>query len=131
MIPEILLTKRLVFFFVVSVLLSRPLGLWQTRDGKPRVLVGIVCWAIALAVLLAKSLTTPVNDDEVFYLSRAWDQAHGGVNGVLFLRGPLFRPFLALGLGPSATIMAGRACVVALAVICAWLAASMARRMVQ
>lgn len=126
MIPEILVGKRQVLLFVVSVLLSRPLGLWQTRDGKPRILVGIVCWAIALVVLLANVLATEI-DDEVLWLINAWGQA----NGTLFLRVALFKPFLALGLAPSATIMAGRACVAALAVICAWLAASMARRMGQ
>ncbi len=130
MTPVMLVVVK-VLVFIGVVLLSKPLSLRLSKDGKPHAAVGIVWWAIGIAGLVAEFLATDINDDEVYWLTNAWAQTQGLHNGTAFLRGVLFEPFLWLGLGSGATVVAGRVCFVVLAGLCAWLASSIARRMGQ
>ena len=131
MIHDILLTRGLILIVVLSALVSRAVGLWETRDGKPRTIMCVAWWGAALLLLIVKLVTMPVNDDEVYWLANSWAHAHGEAKGVLPLRAFEFRPFLALGLSPSGTILAGRVSVLVTAVLCAHLAVVIARRMGQ
>lgn len=82
---------------------------WLRSDGRPHGVSQAAWWAAAVVTLGLLALCTPVNDDEVFWLTTSWASQHGEIPGSLPMRDLPFRPFL--GLGASQMIIAGRVLV--------------------
>lgn len=104
-------------------------ALWLEPDGTPRRVLVALAWMAAVAILVLNCATTPLNDDEVFYLVESQAAARGETAGALPLRYLVFRPFLLPGLGPSSTVRVSRAAMVLLGLACGLLAGRAASRL--
>lgn len=110
------------------ILLSIFVRYWLDEKGKPRHVVYILWWAFALMAVGIELLTVPLVNDEIHWLTKCWAVQHGEVNGSLPLRHLLFRPYLWIGLGPSATVFVGRVTMAVAAVLCALVISCVASR---
>lgn len=92
----------------LAVLLSRFPKLWFFGDSRLRPAIHAIAWAIALCIAVLTSFSSPINDDEVYYMTQAYARQMGEISGVLPMRIWIFYPFLALGISPASTLLAGR-----------------------
>ncbi len=85
-------------------------------DGRPHWLSQAGWWVAAVLALALLALCTPINDDEVFWLTTSWASRHGEIPGTLPMRDLPFRPLLRLT--GDHMLIAGRVVVVMLVAGC-------------
>ena len=104
----LIIHSDLIIIPALAVLLSRFPKLWFCGDSRLRPVIHTLAWVIALCIAVLTSFSSPINDDEVFYMTQAYARQIGEVSGVLPMRMWIFYPCLALGLSPASTLLAGR-----------------------
>lgn len=116
--------KQLAVVVPAGILLVWLHHWWFGSKGELRLGARMFLWAIGVSSLVLKAVTMALNDDEVYWLASSYAARTGHLVGEIPMRDLMFRPILALGLSPGATIVAGRVIVFALALACGFLVAA-------
>ena len=122
-------TIHLVFILVVASSLSVFAKHWVQPDGTPKRPVIFLLWVAAVFTLVAAVVTTPLNDDEVYWLANSWLARHGGPHMQLPMRELPFHALLTLNLTPSAMLSVGRVATALAALYCALPVSALARKL--
>ena len=122
-------TIHLVFILVVASSLIAFAKHWVQPDGTPKRPVIFLLWVAAVVTLVAAVVTTPLNDDEVYWLANSWMARHGGPHNQLPMREFPFHALLALDLAPSVTLLVGRVVTALAALYCALPVSALARKL--